>query len=144
MTPEAALVYASETRGILQAMSFLLVVACIAVLWIGGAWVVLKIRVRGWKKHEAALREKVHSLAAERSTASAARDAATAARDLALLRVEELKTTIGDVEWLKGEVTRVTRIREKTEARLTEQNVELEQLRGRVGFLQRIVDHVDT
>ncbi|MEO6711423.1 MAG: hypothetical protein ABIP42_17710, partial [Planctomycetota bacterium] len=104
----------------------------------------LKIRVRGWKKHEAALREKVHSLAAERSTASAARDAATAARDLALLRVEELKTTIGDVEWLKGEVTRVTRIREKTEARLTEQNLELEQLRGRVGFLQRIVDHVDT
>lgn len=130
MTPDAALVYASETRGILQAMSFLLVVAGMLILWMGGAWVLLKIRVRGWKKHEAAMRQKIATQAAE--------------RDDARRELQELRAIVGDVEALKNEVRRVVRIREKTELRLVEQNGELAAARERIAFLQKIVDHVDT
>ena len=105
MTPEQALIYCSENAWLVRVMGFLLVTALVLVLWVSGAYRTLKMRVRGWKR-------------AERRHLD---DKAKMLRELS-----EARTTIGDVAALKDEVRRVTRVREKSELRLVEQNGELE------------------
>jgi hypothetical protein len=129
-------IYAVETKAIIQILWGLLLVLVISLISISIMYVLLRLKLRTYKKREAQL----------------ARHIATKSDEIARLEEKVAQyTEIEDgVDELKAEVRRADAIRGKTEERLVAQNAELEKARtdmaaqaAELGRLRKLVQHVD-
>ena len=129
-------IYAVETKAIIQILWGLLLITAITLVSVSIMYVLLRLKVRSYKRREAQL----------------ARHIAGKADEIARLE-EKLAQYIeieDGVEELKAEVRRTDAIRTKTEGRLVAQNAELEKAQACVAEqaaelsrLRTIVQHVD-
>jgi chromosome segregation ATPase len=136
-------IYAVETKAIIQILWGLLLVLVITLVSVSIMYVLLRLKLRTYKKREAQL----------------ARNIATKSDEIA--RLEEKLAQYAEiedgVEELKAEVRRSDAIRGKTEERLVVQNAELEQVRNdlaektaeaagqaaELAKLRKLVEHID-
>ena len=129
-------IYAVETKAIIQILWGLLLITAITLVSVSIMYVLLRLKVRSYKRREAQL----------------ARHIATKSDEIA--RLEEKLTQyieIEDgVEELKAEVRRADAIRGRTEDRLVAQNAELEAARAELAVqgaelerLRKLVEHID-
>ena len=137
MNPNEIAIYAAETKAIVQVLWGLLLIVAITLVIVSVLYVLLRLKVRSNRQHEAQL----------------ARGLATKSEEIARLeaRIAELTEIEEGVEELKSEVRRADAIRGKSEKRLQEQNAELDGLRtvaaqrmAELERLRKIVEHVDT
>jgi hypothetical protein len=129
-------IYAVETKAIIQILWGLLLVTVITLVGVSIMYVLLRLKLRSYKRREAQL----------------ARHISTKAVDIAHLE-EKLAQYVeieDGVEELKAEVRRADAIRGKTEDRLVAQNSELEAARAEVALqatelerLRKLVEHID-
>ncbi len=129
-------IYAVETKAIIQILWGLLLITAITVVSVSIMYVLLRLKVRSYKRREAQL----------------ARHIATKSDEIARLE-EKLAQYVeieDGVEELKAEVRRSDAIRGKTEDRLVAQNVELEKAQARLAEqavelerLGKLVEHID-
>ena len=129
-------IYAVETKAIIQILWGLLLITAITVVSVSIMYVLLRLKVRSYKRREAQL----------------ARHIATKADEIARLeeRVTQYVEVEDGVDELKAEVRRADAIRTRTEERLVAQNVELEAVRLRLAEqeaeltrLRPLVQHID-
>lgn len=129
-------IYAVETKAIIQILWGLLLVTVITLVSVSIMYVLLRLKVRSYKRREAQLARHIAGKADE------------------IARLEEKLTQYVEiedgVEELKAEVRRTDAIRTKTEDRLVAQNAELEKAQACVAEqaaelarLRTIVQHVD-
>jgi septal ring factor EnvC (AmiA/AmiB activator) len=137
LNPNEIAIYAAETKAIVQVLWGLLLIVAITLVIVSVLYVLLRLKVRSNRQHEAQL---ARGLAAKSEEI-----ARLEARIAALTEIEE------GVEELKSEVRRADAIRGKSEKRLQEQNAELDGLRtvaaqrmAELERLRKIVEHVDT
>ena len=133
---EIALIYAAETKAIIQILWGLLLITAITLVSISIMYVLLRLKVRSYKRREAQL----------------ARHVSTKADEVARLeeKVAQYTEMEDGVDELKAEVRRADAIRSKTEDRLVAQNAELEKARAEIATqaaelerLRKLVEHVD-
>ena len=133
---EIALIYAAETKAIIQILWGLLLITAITLVSISIMYVLLRLKVRSYKRREAQL----------------ARHVSTKADEVARLeeKVAQYTEMEDGVDELKAEVRRADAIRGKTEDRLVAQNAELEKARAEITTqaaelerLRKLVEHVD-
>ena len=136
MSPNEIAIYAVETKAIIQILWGLLLIMAITLVAVSIMYVLLRLQMRSNKRREAQLARSVAAKAEEITRLEA--------RIAGYVEMEE------GVEELKSEVRRADAIRTKTEKRLQQQNVELEQLRtvaaermAELEMLRKIVEHVD-
>jgi septal ring factor EnvC (AmiA/AmiB activator) len=129
-------IYAVETKAVIQILWGLLLVLVISLISISIMYVLLRLKLRTYRKREMQL----------------ARHIATKSDEIARLEEKVAQyTEIEDgVDELKAEVRRADAIRGKTEERLVAQNVELEKARAdlaeqaaELAKLRKLVQHVD-
>jgi len=129
-------IYAVETKAVIQILWGLLLVLVISLVSISIMYVLLRLKLRTYKKREMQL----------------ARHIATKSDEIARLEEKVAQyTEIEDgVDELKAEVRRTDAIRGKTEERLVAQNTELEKARtdmaaqaAELAKLRKLVQHVD-
>ena len=129
-------IYAVETKAVIQILWGLLLVLVISLISISIMYVLLRLKLRTYKKREMQL----------------ARHIATKSDEIARLEEKVAQyTEIEDgVDELKAEVRRTDAIRGKTEERLVAQNTELEKARtdmaaqaAELAKLRKLVQHVD-
>jgi septal ring factor EnvC (AmiA/AmiB activator) len=128
--------YISEARAIIQILWGLLLIMVISLVFVSILYVLLRVKVRTYRKREAQL----------------ARHISTQSDDLARLQ-EKLAQYVeieDGVEDLKAEVRRVDAIRGKTEDRLVVQNLQLESAQAELAAqalelarLRKLVEHID-
>jgi len=129
-------IYAVETKAIIQILWGLLLITAITVVSVSIMYVLLRLKVRSYKRREAQL----------------ARHIATKSEEIA--RLEDRLTHYVEIEdgvdELKAEVRRADAIRTRTEERLVAQNGELEAARLRLAEqdaelakLRPLVQHID-
>ena len=129
-------IYAVETKAIIQILWGLLLIMAITLVSISIMYVLLRLKVRSYKRREAQL----------------ARHIATKSDEIA--RLEEKLSQYAEIEdgvdELKAEVRRADAIRGKTEDRLVAQNAELEKAQAELaeqaaelGRLRKLVEHID-
>lgn len=129
-------IYAVETKAIIQILWGLLLITAITLVSVSIMYVLLRLKLRSYKRREAQL----------------ARHISTKADEIA--RLEEKVTQYTEMEdgvdELKAEVRRADAIRGKTEDRLVAQNAELEKARAEIAAqaaelerLRKLVEHVD-
>jgi septal ring factor EnvC (AmiA/AmiB activator) len=129
-------IYAVETKAIIQILWGLLLITAITLVSVYIMYVLLRLKVRSYKRREAQL----------------ARHIATKSDEIARLEeklVQYVEIEDG-VEELKAEVRRSDAIRGKTEDRLVAQNLELEKAQSRLAAqdvelarLGKLVQHID-
>jgi septal ring factor EnvC (AmiA/AmiB activator) len=129
-------IYAVETKAIIQILWGLLLITAITLVSVSIMYVLLRLKLRSYKRREAQL----------------ARHISTKADEIAKLE-EKLAQYVeieDGVDELKAEVRRADAIRSKTEGRLVAQNAELEaaraELAGQAAELARLhmlVEHID-
>ncbi|MDQ2733552.1 MAG: hypothetical protein M3Y55_00865 [Pseudomonadota bacterium] len=129
-------IYAVETKAIIQILWGLLLITAITVVSVSIMYVLLRLKVRSYKRREAQL----------------ARHIATKSDEIARLE-EKLAQYVeieDGVEELKAEVRRSDAIRGKTEDRLVAQNVELEKAQAclaeqavELERLGKLVEHIE-
>ena len=129
-------IYAVETKAIIQILWGLLLVLVISLISISIMYVLLRLKLRSYRKREMQL----------------ARHMVTKSDEIARLEEKVAQyTEIEDgVDELKAEVRRADAIRGKTEERLVAQNAELETVRAEMAGqaaelsrLRKLVQHVD-
>jgi chromosome segregation ATPase len=129
-------IYAVETKAIIQILWGLLLITAITLVSISIMYVLLRLKVRSYKRREAQL----------------ARHVSTKADEIARLeeKVAQYTEMEDGVDELKAEVRRADAIRGKTEDRLVAQNAELEKARAEITTqaaelerLRKLVEHVD-
>lgn len=136
MSSNEIAIYAVETKAIIQILWGLLLIMSITLVSVSIAYVLLRLKMRSYRRREGQL----------------SRHVATKSEEIA--RLEERLASHADleegVEELKAEVRRADAIRGKTEDRLVAQNAELEALRarfteqaGELARLRKLVEHVD-
>jgi hypothetical protein len=129
-------IYAVETKAIIQILWGLLLVMAITLVSVSIMYVLLRLKLRSYRRREAQLARQISIKADENA------------------RLEEKLTQYAEMEdgvdELKAEVRRADAIRGKTEDRLVAQNVELEQARAEIAAqavelarLRKLVEHVD-
>jgi DNA repair exonuclease SbcCD ATPase subunit len=129
-------IYAVETKAIIQILWGLLLITAITLVSVSIMYVLLRLKVRSYKRREAQL----------------ARHVATKSDEIARLE-EKLSQYVeieDGVEELKAEVRRSDAIRGKTEGRLVAQNLELEKAQAalaeqaaELAKLRKLVEHID-
>ena len=133
---EIALIYAAETKAIIQILWGLLLITAITLVSVSIMYVLLRLKVRSYRRREAQL----------------ARHVSTKADEIARLeeKVAQYTEMEDGVDELKAEVRRADAIRGKTEDRLVAQNAELEKARAEIATqaaelerLRKLVEHVD-
>jgi septal ring factor EnvC (AmiA/AmiB activator) len=129
-------IYAVETKAIIQILWGLLLITAITLVSVSIMYVLLRLKVRSYKRREAQL----------------ARHVSTKADEIARLeeKVAQYTEMEDGVDELKAEVRRADAIRGKTEDRLVAQNAELEKARAEIATqaaelerLRKLVEHVD-
>ena len=129
-------IYAVETKAIIQILWGLLLVMAITLVSVSIMYVLLRLKLRSYRRREAQLARQISIKADENA------------------RLEEKLTQYAEMEdgvdELKAEERRADAIRGKTEDRLVAQNVELEQARAEIAAqavelarLRKLVEHVD-
>ena len=129
-------IYAVETKAVIQILWGLLLVTSITLVSVSIMYVLLRLKLRSYRRREAQL----------------SRHIATKADEIA--KLEEKASQYAEMEdgidELKAEVRRADAIRTKTEGRLTAQNAELEAARARLAEqeaelerLRAATQHVD-
>ena len=136
MSPNEIAIYAVETKAIIQILWGLLLIMAITLVAVSIMYVLLRLQMRSSKRREAQL----------------ARNIAAKSEEIARLeaRIAEYVEMEEGVEELKAEVRRADAIRTKSEKRLQQQNIELDELRTvaqermqELERLRKIVEHVD-
>lgn len=129
-------IYAVETKAIIQILWGLLLITAITLVGLSIMYVLLRLKVRSYKRREAQLARHISSKSDE------------------IARLEEKLAQYVEiedgVEELKAEVRRTDAIRSKTEDRLVAQNKELEEVRAELAVqaaelarLRQLVEHID-
>ncbi len=140
-------IYAVETKAIIQILWGLLLVLVISLISVSIMYVLLRLKLRTYRKREAQLARNIASKSDE-----IARLEEKVAQEIA--RLEETVAQHSEIEEgvdeLKAEVRRADAIRGKTEERLVAQNAELENVRAEMAAqaaelarLRKLVQHVD-
>jgi hypothetical protein len=129
-------IYAVETKAIIQILWGLLLITAITLVSISIMYVLLRLKVRSYRRREAQLARHISTKADE-----------NARLEEKLAQYAEMEDGIDD---LKAEVRRADAIRGKTEERLVAQNAELEKMQAEMAEqaselarLRKIVEHVD-
>ena len=137
MTPNEIAIYAVETKAVIQILWGLLLIMAITLVAVSIMYVLLRLKMRAYRRREAQL----------------ARSVAAKSEEIARLeaRIAEYVEMEEGVEELKSEVRRADAIRTKTEKRLLQQNTELDELKSvaaermaELEMLRKVVEHVDT
>ena len=115
MNPNEIAIYAVETKAIIQILWGLLLIMAITLVALSIMYVLLRLKLRSNRRREAQL----------------ARNVAAKSEEIARLeaRMAEYAEMEEGVEELKAEVRRADAIRTKSEKRLQQQNMELDELR---------------
>jgi len=136
LSPNEIAIYAVETKAIIQILWGLLLIMAITLVALSIMYVLLRLKLRFNRRREAQL----------------ARNVAAKSEEIARLeaRLAEYTEMEQGVEELKTEVRRADAIRTKSEKRLQQQNIELDDLRtvaaermAELERLRKIVEHVD-
>jgi len=136
LSPNEIAIYAVETKAIIQILWGLLLIMAITLVALSIMYVLLRLKLRSNRRREAQL----------------ARNVAAKSEEIARLeaRLAEYTEMEQGVEELKTEVRRADAIRTKSEKRLQQQNIELDELRtvaaermAELERLRKIVEHVD-
>ena len=136
MSPNEIAIYAVETKTIIQILWGLLLIMAITLVAVSIMYVLLRLKMRSNRRREGQL----------------ARSIAAKSEEIARLevRIAEYVEMEEGVEELKAEVRRADAIRTKSEKRLQQQNIELDELRtvaaermAELEMLRKIVEHVD-
>jgi len=137
LTPNEIAIYAVETKAVIQILWGLLLIMAITLVAVSIMYVLLRLKMRAYRRREAQL----------------ARSVAAKSEEIARLeaRIAEYVEMEEGVEELKSEVRRADAIRTKTEKRLLQQNTELDELKSvaaermaELEMLRKVVEHVDT
>jgi uncharacterized membrane protein len=136
LNPNEIAIYAVETKAIIQILWGLLLIMAITLVALSIMYVLLRLKLRSNRRREAQLARNVAAKSEE--------IARLEARLAVYAEMEE------GVEELKTEVRRADAIRTKSEKRLQQQNIELDELRtvaaqrmAELERLRKIVEHVD-
>jgi septal ring factor EnvC (AmiA/AmiB activator) len=136
LNPNEIAIYAVETKAIIQILWGLLLILAITLVALSIMYVLLRLKLRSNRRREAQLARNVAAKSEE--------IARLEARLAVYAEMEE------GVEELKTEVRRADAIRTKSEKRLQQQNIELDELRtvaaqrmAELERLRKIVEHVD-
>lgn len=136
MNPNEIAIYAVETKAIIQILWGLLLITAITLVSVSIMYVLLRLKIRSYRKREAHLSRTVAAKAAD------------------VTRLEEKLAGLGEledgVESLKSEIRRTDAIRTKAEQRLAAQNGDIERLKGQIAEqekeiyrLKKLVEHVE-
>ena len=129
-------IYAVETKAIIQILWGLLLVTVITLVSVSIMYVLLRLKLRSYKRREAQLARHI------------------ASKSIEIARLEEKIAQYAEiedgVEELKAEVRRADAIRGRTEDRLVAQNLELEKAQAELAErsaelarLRQLVEHID-
>jgi len=127
----------ADTKTIIEILWGLLLIMAITLVAVSIMYVLLRLKMRSNRRREGQL----------------ARSIAAKSEEIARLeaRIAEYVDMEEGVEELKAEVRRADAIRTKSEKRLQQQNIELDELRtvaadrmAELEMLRKIVEHVDT
>jgi septal ring factor EnvC (AmiA/AmiB activator) len=136
LNPNEIAIYAVETKAIIQILWGLLLIMAITLVAVSIMYVLLRLQVRSSRRRDAQLARNVAAKSEEITRLEA--------------RIAEYVEMEEGVAELKAEVRRADAIRGKSEERLREQNIELDELRTvaqermkELEFLRKIIEHVE-